>query len=180
MSLREKLKADIAHLTTSVPGKPKPVILLFFVKKHIRIVVLYRILNHYYLRRNKLALLLLSPLQLYYRLMTNRYCVDISHKTKIGKGFKLNHSYGIVVNIRTEIGENVYIGHNVTIGSNSPEKFPVIGNNVTIYTGSIIIGDVKIGDNVIIGAGSLVVKDIPANTVVGGHACRVLKQAELT
>ncbi|AYL97117.1 serine acetyltransferase [Mucilaginibacter celer] len=176
MKLSEKLKADIKHLTTSsVGGKPKPAFILFFIKKAVRIVVIYRVLNHFYLNRNKVALLLLSPLKLYFRLMTSRYCTDISYKTKIGPGFKLNHSYGIIVNIRSTIGENVYLGHNVTVGSNSPSKFPKIGNNVTIFPGSIIIGDVTIGDNVTIGAGSLVVKDVPANTVVGGHPSKILR-----
>lgn len=180
MTLREKLKADIAHSTNAINSKS--VIKLFFAKKSIRIVVLFRILNHYYFKKNKVAMLLLSPVALYYRLMTNKYCVDLSYKTNIGPGLKMNHCYCTIVNIRATIGEHVYIAHNVTIGSNTPAKVPTIGNNVTIFPGSIIIGDVTIGDNVVIGAGSLVVKDIPANTIVGGHTNRVLKHinSELT
>ena len=107
--------------------------------------------------------------------MTNRYCIDLAINTRIGAGFKLNHAYGIIINPRTVVGNNAYIGHNVTIGSNSPTKYPVIGNNVTIFTGSIIIGDVRIGNNVVIGAGSLVIKDVADNTIVGGNPCKVLK-----
>lgn len=171
MRLGVYLKADIRQLKTTSPGKSAA--LLFFTKKNFRIVLLYRILN-YTKNKHRFLYYCLFPIAIYFRLMTNRYCIDLSVSTKIGAGFKLNHAYGIVINQRTIIGENVYIGHNVTIGSNTPLKYPVIGNNVTIYTGSIIIGDITIGDNVIIGAGSLIVKSIPANTVVGGHLCKVL------
>jgi serine acetyltransferase len=134
--------------------------------------LLYRVLNHY--KKNKAVSIILLPLAFYYRLMTNKYCIDITTDTRIGAGFKLNHAYGIVINKRTTIGDNVYIAHNVTIGSNG-NGFPKIGNNVTIFPGSIIIGDITIGDNVIVGAGSLVVKSIAANTTVGGHPSKILK-----
>ena len=177
MKLRQKLKADIDHLGGSEKKTSmKKAFLLFFVKKNFRIVLCFRILNHFYLKGDRFILFILGPLKAYYRLMTNKYCVDISYKTKIGIGFKLNHAYGIVVNTKCILGDHVYIGHNVTLGSNTPTKFPKIGNNVTIYTGSIIIGDVTVGDDVIIGAGSLVIKDIPAQTTVVGHPCNVLKK----
>jgi acetyltransferase-like isoleucine patch superfamily enzyme len=41
----------------------------------------------------------------------------------------------------------------------------IIGNNVWIGAGSIILKGVKIGDNVVVGAGSLVTKDIESNTI---------------
>jgi len=172
MTLREKLKADIAHSTNAINSKS--VIKLFFAKKSIRIVVLFRILNHYYFKKNKVAMLLLSPVALYYRLMTNKYCVDLSYKTKIGPGLKMNHCYCTIVNIRATIGEHVYIAHNVTIGSNTPAKVPTIGNNVTIFPGSIIIGDVTIGDNCIIGANNLIYKSVPANTIVKARSMEIM------
>jgi serine acetyltransferase len=174
-SLKKKIAADVAH--TAGSGNKKSVFRLFFTKKAIRIIILFRILNHYYYCNNKIASLLLIPVRIYYRLMTNRYCVDLSYKTRIGQGLKLNHAYCIVVNERVQIGENVYIGHNVTIGSSGPANVPKIGNNVTVFVGSIIIGNVSVGDNVVVGAGSLVVRDIPANSVVGGHPCHTLKSS---
>lgn len=171
MGLRDKLRADIKQLKST--GGSKILIIALLSKKNFRIVLSYRVLNHY--RKNKVVSLLLLPLTIYYRLMTNKYCIDLTTNTNIGAGFKLNHSYGIVVNQRAIIGDNVYIAHNVTIGSAGENKVPKIGNNVTIFPGSIIIGDVTIGDNATIGAGSLVVKDVPAYTVVGGHTSKVLK-----
>ncbi len=175
MSLVQLFKDDIKQLKGT--SQNSSALFLFFSKKNFRVVILYRLLN-YYKYNNKIIYYFLAPVNLYYRLMTNRYCIDLAISTKIGGGFKLNHAYGIVINQRCIIGNNAYIGHNVTIGSNTPEKYPIIGNNVTVFTGSVIIGDIMIGNNVIIGAGSLVIKNIPDNTIVGGHPCKVLKTTE--
>lgn len=43
---------------------------------------------------------------------------------------------------------------------------PVIGDNVSIGTGTTIVGPIKIGDNVTIGVNAYIDKDIPANTKV--------------
>jgi acetyltransferase-like isoleucine patch superfamily enzyme len=50
----------------------------------------------------------------------------------------------------------------------------MIGNNVWISTGSIILFGVEIGDNAIISAGSVVTKDVPAGAFVGGNPARNL------
>lgn len=50
----------------------------------------------------------------------------------------------------------------------------VIGKNVWIGGGAIILPGVTIGDNVVIGAGSVVTKDVPSNTVAFGNPCRVV------
>lgn len=51
----------------------------------------------------------------------------------------------------------------------------VIGNNVWIGGGAIILPGVTIGDNTVIGAGSVVTKSIPANAVACGNPCVVKK-----
>lgn len=54
-------------------------------------------------------------------------------------------------------------------------RFIMIGNNVWIGGGVIIMPGVTIGDNVVIGAGSVVTKDIPDNVVAYGNPCRVMR-----
>ena len=56
------------------------------------------------------------------------------------------------------------------------EKRPVIGDNVRVATGAIVIGGITIGDNVIIGAGAVVVKDVPPDCVVVGNPARIVKK----
>lgn len=54
----------------------------------------------------------------------------------------------------------------------------VIGNNVFIGYGCIILPGVTIGDNTIIGAGSIVSRDIPSNSVAIGIPARVIRNLE--
>ena len=89
------------------------------------------------------------------------------------------HPIGIVINKNAKIGKNCTIFQNVTIGDKmtgtDKERYPVIGDNVTIYANSVIIGGIKIGDNAIIGAGAVVVKDVSPNAVVAGNPAVILK-----
>ena len=52
----------------------------------------------------------------------------------------------------------------------------MIGDNVWIGGGAIILLGVTIGNNVVIGAGSVVSKDIPDNVIAAGNPCKVLKE----
>ena len=75
------------------------------------------------------------------------------------------------------IGENCKIEQNVTIGGRSGiTVLPVIGDNVMIGAGALVLGPVKIGDNVQIGAGAVVVNDIPENCVVTGIPAKIIKR----
>ena len=52
----------------------------------------------------------------------------------------------------------------------------IIGNNVWIGGGAIILPGVTIGNNVVIGAGSIVTKSIPDNVIAVGSPCRVVRR----
>lgn len=52
----------------------------------------------------------------------------------------------------------------------------VIGNNVWLGGGAVVLPGVTIGDNSVIGAGSVVTKDIPANVVAVGNPGRVVRK----
>lgn len=98
---------------------------------------------------------------------------DLAYCKNIGKGFVLLHGYGTVFNTNVKIGNNCTVLHNVTIGA-GPSGVPIIGNNVYIGAGAIIIGGIKIGDNVKIGAGAIVVKDVPSNTTMVSDKAKII------
>jgi serine O-acetyltransferase len=83
----------------------------------------------------------------------------------------LPHPFGIVVSALAEIGDDVVIGHQVTIGNrNGVLAAPKIGNRVYIGAGAKILGPVTIGDDAMIGANAVVTKDVPAGaTCVGAN-----------
>lgn len=85
---------------------------------------------------------------------------------------------GIIVNQYSKIGKNATIYHQVTIGSSDTKTAPIIGDNITIYPGAKIIGNIKIGDNVIIGIGSVVLKDVPNNAIVAGVPAKIIRMRD--
>lgn len=54
----------------------------------------------------------------------------------------------------------------------------VIGDNVWIGGGAIILPGITIGDNVVIGAGSIVTKDIPSDVIAYGNPCKIMRKNE--
>lgn len=93
-------------------------------------------------------------------------------------GIVIYHHGSIVINGDAYVGSGTKLHGNNCIGNNGMEnKAPVIGKNVDIGYGAIIIGDVRIADDVKIGAGAVVVSDclIPGATLVGVPAKIVLK-----
>lgn len=55
-------------------------------------------------------------------------------------------------------------------------KPTVIGDDVWIGTGAIILKGVTIGDRSIVAAGAVVSKDVPPDVIVGGNPARVVKK----
>lgn len=97
--------------------------------------------------------------------------IDIHPGAQIGKGVFIDHGMGVVIGETTVIGDNCLIYQGVTLGASTFEKVdrhPKIGNNVTIFAGASIIGNIKIGDNSVVYAHSLVTRDAPPNSVLKG------------
>lgn len=107
------------------------------------------------------------------------YACEISPYATIGGGLFIPHTVGIVIGHEVVIGDNFEVFQNVTIGSNRKEResryMPVIGDNVSIGSGAVVVGAISIGDNVRIGANSYVDKDIPANSFVAGVPAKIIK-----
>ena len=56
-------------------------------------------------------------------------------------------------------------------------NYPKIGDNVIIYAGAVIVGDVEIGANCIIGANSVVTKSIPDNSIAVGAPAKIISRS---
>ncbi|WP_394166446.1 serine O-acetyltransferase [Photobacterium piscicola] len=109
--------------------------------------------------------------------------IDISPKTKIGSGLILFHPQNIVINANSVLGNNIMLQHNITIGNKfdpitGQHISPVIGNNVELSPGVIVLGNISIGDNSVIGAGAIVTKNIPENSIAVGNPAKVIKQVD--
>ena len=135
-------------------------------------IKLYRIAHKLY----KLHIPLLPVL--FYRLIYVINNCHVHYATEIGEGTVIAYGgIGVVIHKDAVIGRNCVIESNVTIGGKSKNPIvPVIGDNVLIGTGAVILGPVHIGDNASIGAGAVVVNDVPENCVAVGVPARIIKR----
>jgi serine O-acetyltransferase len=140
-----------------------------FIGNTYRAVFLYRLSSWCYNHR-------LKPLgTFFWSLNIALHSCDISPKAKVGSGFRIYHSVGIVIGEAT-IGENLRIFSNVTIGSISSLKNLSIGDNVHLNSGCCILA--QLGDNVTVGANSVVLKDVPSFYTAVGIPARIIKKDE--
>ena len=105
--------------------------------------------------------------------------VEIHPAAKIGPGFFIDHGMGVVIGETTEIGENVTIYQDVTLGGTGIERgkrHPTLGNDVVVGAGAKVLGSIQIGNNVRIGAGSVVVHSVPDNCTVVGVPGEIVKR----
>ena len=141
----------------------------------------YRIITHF--RRCKLleGKRFLYPLYLFQRFIYNRKCIaagcDIPSHVAIGKGLKIDHTQGIVINSKAIIGNGCTIKSGVVIGKND-RGVPIIGDNVMLGVHAIVLGDIKIGNNVDVGAGAIVTHDVPDLAIVIGDAAHIYRIKE--
>lgn len=102
--------------------------------------------------------------------------IDINPGATIGEYFFIDHGTGIVIGETTIIGDNVKMYQGATLGALSPagqpcdntvRRHPKVGNNVTIYAGSTLLGGAtEIGDNVVIGGNAFLTSSVEADTTV--------------
>ncbi len=107
--------------------------------------------------------------------------VSIHPSAKIGTSVFLDHATGIVVGALAEIGDEVTILQNVTVGRKDAPlgRAPRIGRGVLLSTGATILGDISIGDFAKIGAGAVVTEDVPAGCTAVGVPARLTNCPEL-
>ncbi len=121
--------------------------------------------------------------KLIHRLDIILFSADISPSADIGGGLRIAHPLGIVIGYDAVIGKNAQIFQNVSIGSSDHVKnnrvMPTIGDNVSIFTGAVVIGAIQIGDNVSIGANAVVTKDVPANVIIAGVPAKIIGQVDV-
>lgn len=102
--------------------------------------------------------------------------IDINPGAAIGDYFFIDHGTGIVVGETAVIGDHVKLYQNATLGALSPagmrgvpgeRRHPKIGNNVTVYAGSTLLGGAtEIGDNVVIGGNAFLTSSVEPDTTV--------------
>lgn len=97
--------------------------------------------------------------------------VEIHPGARIGRRFFIDHGMGVVVGETSEVGDDVMLYQDVTLGGRTLDKgkrHPTVGNNVIIGAGARVLGSIQVGDCAQIGANSVVVHSVPSDSVTTG------------
>ena len=105
--------------------------------------------------------------------------IEIHPAAKIGKRFFIDHGVGVVIGETAEVGDDVFIYHQVTLGATTSKKIkrhPTIGNGVIIGAGAKLLGPINVGKDAKIGANSVVVSDVPSGATMVGIPAKEFKK----
>ena len=105
--------------------------------------------------------------------------IEIHPAAKIGKRFFIDHGVGVVIGETAEVGDDVFIYHQVTLGATTSKKIkrhPTIGNGVIIGAGAKLLGPINVGKEAKIGANSVVVTDVPPGATMVGIPAKEFKK----
>lgn len=114
--------------------------------------------------------------------------IEIHPAAKIGAGFFIDHGMGTVIGQTAEIGRDVTLYHDVTLGGVMPavdtdkqrasKRHPTLGDNVIVGAGAQILGPITVHRCARVGGNSVVTRDVPEGaTVVGVPARQMTKGA---
>ena len=99
--------------------------------------------------------------------------IDIHPGAKIGRNFFIDHGF-TVIGETAEIGDDVTIYQNATLGGTNPtngvggKRHPTLRDRVVISSGAQVLGPVVVGEGAKVGANAVLTKDVaPGATVVG-------------
>ena len=110
--------------------------------------------------------------------------IEIHPGARIGRRFFIDHGMGVVIGETSEIGDNVTLYHDVTLGGIAPsvdsgsqvdrKRHPTLEDGVIIGSGAQVLGPITVGAGARVGANSVVLKDVAADVTVVGIPARAV------
>ncbi len=108
--------------------------------------------------------------------------VDFPHQASLGRGLRIDHGWGLVINASARIGDNVTLYHGVTLGQSDhvdadgqrSTRHPVIEDDVWIGPHAIVVG-ARVGKGSRIAGGAFVNRDVPPGSLVVGNPAQVVR-----
>ena len=170
-SIREILKNDVK---AAFAGDPAAMSFDEIILSYpcIKTITIQRFAHLLYLKKIPLLPRMMTE---YAHSMTG---IDIHPGATLGKGVFIDHGTGVVVGETAIIGDNVRIYQGVTLGALSfpkdacgmlikgQKRHPTIENDVIIYAGATVLGDITIGSHSIIGGNVWVTETLAPNTKI--------------
>ena len=99
---------------------------------------------------------------------------------EMGEDTHFVHAKDVLMHPHVKLGNRVGMMHAVTLATTTDRPgLPVVGDDVFIGAGAVIVGPVKIGDGARIAPNSLVIQDVPAGATAIGVPARIVKAPKL-
>ncbi|MBQ1912382.1 MAG: serine acetyltransferase [Bacteroidales bacterium] len=103
--------------------------------------------------------------------------IDIHPAARIGEYFAIDHGTGIVIGATAVVGSHVMLYQGVTLGARNfrydekghpldVPRHPLLEDNVTVYSNTSILGNVRIGHDTIIGGNVWLTHDVPPHSKI--------------
>lgn len=141
-------------------------------------LIFYRVAHGLWRRGWRLLPRILSRLG---QMMTG---ADIHPGAIIGRRLFIDHATGLVIGETAEIGDDVTLYHDVTLGGVAPsvnsaaqvnrKRHPTLRNGVIVGAGAQVLGPITVGECARVGANAVVAADVPAGATVVGIPARVV------
>ena len=102
---------------------------------------------------------------------------DIHPGARIGKRFFIDHGF-TVIGETAEIGDDVTLYQNVTLGGTDPangiagKRHPTLCDGVIVGSGAQVLGPIRVGPRARIGANAVVTKEVPEGATMVGIPAR--------
>lgn len=114
------------------------------------------------------------------------FTADLGRNIRLGQRVFINSGCRFQDQGGITIGDDCLIGHNTVLATLDHDIHPdrradmhpapiVIGRNVWVGAGAIILKGVTVGEGAVVAAGALVTGDVPAGAVVVGQPARVVR-----
>ena len=110
--------------------------------------------------------------------------IEIHPAAIIGERFFVDHGMGVVIGETAQIGDDVTLYHDVTLGGVAPsvdsdsqrnqKRHPTLNDGVIVGSGAQILGPITVGKNARVGANAVATKDVPSGVTVVGIPARAL------
>ena len=174
--LREWLKLDLDGYIKDGIFPASPGRWRWWDRFHCPLIFWQRVLRKTEFVVHRRTGMLWLPWVLFWRWRFLRRSIELNLEIPLnvfGPGLTVVHYGNIVINPKVRVGRNCRIHPGSCLGE-LKDKNPVLGDDVYIGNGAIIIGDIHIGDRAKIGPHALVRQSVAADAVVVSEMARPL------